>query len=361
MAERRFPCAQCGATLEFSPGAAALKCPHCGHENAVPETEAVVEEIDFRATLDSLEDRADTEQQMIVRCDACGAETHEHGNRTAMRCAFCGSNIVATAKSRTQIKPNAVLPFGLTRREAESVFDGWLGALWFAPGDLKRRVRHDGRLVGMYVPCWTFDCEATTDYTGQRGDAYYVSVPVTRMVGGKRVTSMTQQRRVRWSPRAGTVFNEFDDVLVIATDSLPEKHARELEPWDLQGLVPYADEYLSGFAAECYSVGLRDGFTRATRMMQGTIRGTVCAHIGGDEQRISSMKTAYDAVTFKHILLPVWLNAYRYHGRTYRFLVNARTGEVQGERPYSAWKIAGAVLLGIAVIAAIVLVVSLRG
>ena len=53
-------------------------------------------------------------------------------------------------------------------------------------------------------------------------------------------------------------------------------------------------------------------------------------------------------VTFKHILLPVWLVAYRFRGRTYRFVVNARTGRVQGERPWSAWKIALAVILGAA-------------
>jgi len=50
-------------------------------------------------------------------------------------------------------------------------------------------------------------------------------------------------------------------------------------------------------------------------------------------------------VTFKHLLLPVWLAAYKYRGKTYRFVVNGRTGRVQGERPWSLWKIAVAVLL----------------
>jgi hypothetical protein len=44
-------------------------------------------------------------------------------------------------------------------------------------------------------------------------------------------------------------------------------------------------------------------------------------------------------ITFKHLLLPMWIASYRYHEEVYRFLVNARTGEVQGERPWSWAKI----------------------
>ena len=50
---------------------------------------------------------------------------------------------------------------------------------------------------------------------------------------------------------------------------------------------------------------------------------------------------------FKHILLPIWLASYRYQDKVYRFLVNGQSGEVQGERPWSVWKITFAVLCGL--------------
>ena len=53
----------------------------------------------------------------------------------------------------------------------------------------------------------------------------------------------------------------------------------------------------------------------------------------------------YSAITFKHLLLPVWISAYRFQDKIYQVLVNARTGEVQGARPYSPWKIVGLVVL----------------
>jgi len=85
------------------------------------------------------------------------------------------------------------------------------------------------------------------------------------------------------------------------------------------------------------------------------IRTDVCRDIGGDHQRIHSLKTEFDKTTFKHILLPIWISSYRYHGKVYRFLVNGRTGEVQGERPMSWIKIAGTAVLVIAIAAALYL------
>ena len=59
-------------------------------------------------------------------------------------------------------------------------------------------------------------------------------------------------------------------------------------------------------------------------------------------------------MTFKHILLPVWTAAYKFRGQSFRFVVNGQTGKVQGERPWSAVKIAFAVLLAALVVAAAV-------
>lgn len=66
------------------------------------------------------------------------------------------------------------------------------------------------------------------------------------------------------------------------------------------------------------------------------------------------MATSYFDVTYKLLLLPVWIATYLYGGKPFQVLVNARTAEVVGERPWSAWKIAFAVLAGLALIAGIV-------
>ena len=73
--------------------------------------------------------------------------------------------------------------------------------------------------------------------------------------------------------------------------------------------------------------------------------------IGGDAQRIDQMTVRLDDVTFKPILLPIRVAAYKYRGQSYRFVVNGQTGRVQGERPWSWIKITLAVLAALVIIA----------
>jgi DNA-directed RNA polymerase subunit RPC12/RpoP len=353
MTEKTFPCRECGAELDFEPGSDALKCAHCGFENHVPRSEEEIREEDFQAALAGLESREVKRQCLTVRCNSCGAETSMAPHQVAGECPFCGSNIVAGAASREAILPRSLLPFKVGREEALRLFQRWLRSLWFAPGQIRLAAMSRDRLAGLYVPYWTYDCNATSFYRGERGDDYWDTETYVETENGRQVTKTRQVRKTRWRPVSGWVWNDFDDVLVLASRSLPPEQTARLEPWDLKDLVPYGDEYLSGFRAESYQVDLKDGFASARERMQEPIRQTVCRDIGGDHQRIHSLKTQYDNITFKHVLLPIWLSAYRYRDKVYRFLVNGRTGEVQGERPWSAAKVICLVLVILAAAAAV--------
>jgi hypothetical protein len=120
-----------------------------------------------------------------------------------------------------------------------------------------------------------------------------------------------------------------------------------LRRWNTSALVPYKPEYISGFHAEAYRIGLADSFPVARAMIDEKIRELICRDIGGDSQRIDSVETRYGRFTFKHVLLPAWVSAYRYRDKVYRFVVNAQTGETSGEAPLSWWKVAGLVVLAL--------------
>lgn len=347
---RRFPCAQCGAQLNYAPGTNHLKCPYCGHENEIADTGEEVEELDFLSALEEAKSQQPTEEVRVVRCTACNAETQPAPNTTALRCPYCGASLVDVAGSLTHIKPRALLPFAIDRQRATDGFINWLGKQWFAPNDLKKYARSEGRFQGVYVPYWTYDCHTITQYTGARGEYYTVTVGS----GKNRRT----ERRIRWYPAAGTVQDSFDDVLVVGSESMPPKIIEALTPWDTENLVPYADDYLSGFTAESYTIDLKEGFEDARQQMEVVIRQTVNSDIGGDTQRIDSLKTRYRDVTFKHILLPVWMCGYRYRGKLYQVMANGRTGEIRGGRPYSWVKIALAVLAGLLVVGTIIVLAN---
>ncbi len=344
--EHRFPCEACGADLRFDPGKAQLVCDHCGNTSALVGAGrqlAPIRELDLRAALADQLPQAEMEETRVSKCPNCAAEVEFDANVHAAECPFCATPVVADTGAHRQIKPRGVLPFELDERQAREAMTRWLGRLWFAPNGLQDYARKGRAMQGIYVPYWTFDADTASSYRGQRGTVYYETRTVVR--DGKR--QQVRVPKVRWRPVSGRVARFFDDVLVLASRSLPKRYTDALEPWDLSALEPYAPEFLAGFRAEGYTVELTEGFGEARARMDRVIERDVKFDIGGDRQQIAAIDTSVSAVTFKHILLPVWLAAYKYRGETYRFVVNGRTGRVQGERPWSAIKIAIAVLLGL--------------
>ena len=99
---------------------------------------------------------------------------------------------------------------------------------------------------------------------------------------------------------------------------------------------------------------LHDGFTQADDVMKSRIAADIRAHIGGDLQKIHAMDVNHADTTYKHILMPVWLGAFRYGGKSHNLCVNGQTGEVQGQRPYSWIKVAAAILAAAAIGALII-------
>ncbi|MBU4486941.1 MAG: hypothetical protein KKD38_08440 [Candidatus Delongbacteria bacterium] len=345
-----FSCTSCGADLKYKPGTINLKCDYCGAENDIPQIDAAIEELDFNTYLD---DKSKTSEQLsvhIVKCEDCGASSTLDPKIKSASCPYCATPlIISSAHDEVMLQPKSLLPFKLERKDAQSEFRKWVIKLWFAPSDLKKASLDFDHFKGIYIPYWTYDSDTSSSYTGQRGIYYYITETYTTTVNGKQVTKTRQVRKTRWYFVSGRVARFFDDVLTAASKSLPVKYIYALEPWDLESLVPFDEKYLSGFITEKYQIDLKEGFEIAKNIMAVVIRNDIRGDIGGNEQRIFQVGTSYKDITFKHILLPVYVSAYRYKNKLFRFLVNARTGEVQGERPVSWLKITFAAIVVLAI------------
>ena len=323
-----------------------MKCDHCGNAEPIGTVWTVaraIAEMDLSRGLSQSLGASEMEKTRVSQCPNCAAQVEFHDNTQARECPFCATPVVVDTGTHRHIKPRAVLPFALAEETAREAMKDWLGSLWFAPNGLQAYARKGRRMDGIYVPYWTYDAQTNTRYTGERGTIYFEKHTVVR--DGKRSTVSVP--KTRWRNTSGRVSRLFDDVLVLGSRSLPKRFTDALEPWDLAALEPYAPEYLAGFRAEGYTVALDEGFTEARARMDAMIQRDIKFDIGGDRQRIHSMDVKLDDLTFKHILLPVWMAAYKYRGRSFRFVVNGRTGRVQGERPYSAIKITFAVIAGL--------------
>ncbi|HEY4003243.1 MAG TPA: primosomal protein N' (replication factor Y) - superfamily II helicase [Candidatus Xenobia bacterium] len=349
----RFKCPGCGGDQAFEPRDGFLTCQYCGRKESIPTTP---EEVQRHSFADYLKEHTSTSalpaSAQQVKCESCGATVNFTPPQVAGECAFCGSKIVTQSQSPDPlVAPEAVLPFKVVQADAAASVRAWLSSRWFAPNSLTKFAQQDA-LQGVYLPFWSYDAYTVSMYQGQRGEHYFE----TEAYQDENGNSQTRQvQKTRWWPVSGQVQRWFDDLLIAGTQSLPDNRLQGLEPWDLAALQPYQPDFLTGYKAQRYQVGVEPCFDKAKHRMDGPIRQDVQQAIGGDEQQVGDIWTAYSSVTFRHLLLPLWIGAYRYDGKVYQLMVNARTGQVQGDRPYSIWKIAALVLVILAIIAAIVL------
>ena len=352
----RLPCASCGADMTFDAQTDGMKCPYCGYTAPVPQSVsaglATVTERPLDEYLHVAPERLAklSATALEVTCTGCGSTVDLEPPKVAGECAFCGAKIVAQPREADPLlAPEGVLPFSITQKTATVSIQKWIATRWFAPNALKKQAEQD-KSQGVYLPFWTYDAQTDSRYRGERGEHYYETEHYTDS-DGKRQSRQVQ--KTRWYPASGRVGHFFDDVLIAASQSVPRARLDALEPWGLDALKPYEPAYLSGFQAQRYQIDLATGFESAKEVMAGRIDTLVRRDIGGDEQRVHDVDTDYSDLSFKHLLLPVYISAYRYQSKVYQVIVNARTGEVQGERPYSVWKITFAVLAALALIALI--------
>lgn len=323
--------------MGFDAASGGLACPYCGHKQTIATDGGEVVERDFHSFLRPENQRLQPMAQdaMQVSCETCGATVTFVPPETAKNCDFCGGKIVAQPKSADPlVAPEGVIPFSVTSQVASSQLKSWINSRWFAPSNLKVLAQPD-KVGSVYIPYWTYDADSYSQYTGERGEHYYDTEYYTE--NGEQKTR--QVRRTNWFGTSGAVSRHFDDLYIPATKSLLPDYIRRLN-WEFSALVPYEPGYLAGHKAQTYQVSLEEGFEEFKKQASAIIYNDVRHDIGGDEQRVHNVQTDYSNITFKHLLLPVYAGAYRYNNRVFQIVVNGKTGEVQGERPYSWLKIA---------------------
>ena len=344
-ARAKFACPACGGEAQWNPAKRALICPYCGTESpaelAVRGDETVIAEHDLAAALRAIPDTARgwQAQKISVQCQSCRAISVFDPAKISKNCDFCGSTaLVPYEQVKDAFRPESLLPLAIAESKARDLIRAWYGRQWLAPNGFARRAMTDV-LKGLYLPYWTFDANVFARWTAESGEYYYV-----------RRNNRTE-RRIRWSPAAGELSHWFDDDLVCASTGVHQALLRKGEPFPTASLVPYDAGYLSGWTVERYQIDLVAAATRSRQQMDAALRELCARQVPGDTHRNLVVSPTYTDQTFKHILAPVWIVSYTYHGKAYQVIVNGVTGAIAGERPWSWIKIALLVLLALVVIA----------
>ncbi len=323
-----YECKGCGGPTQFDPESQNLKCEFCGTLTEFEKPNVDVEPHELEKGFEDCS--TDWQQEMrVIHCDSCGAESVLESKVKAQECPFCDSPQVSNTETEAGIKPDYLIPFKVSEKNAKEGFKKWIKSKFFAQGSAKNpeRVEH---LKGVYVPFWLFDVDTTTNYKGRRG----------KVVRSRR----NNKRRTRWYPVSGTYHKDLYNVSVCASTQVKDMNLSEKKiDYKYEELEGYDPAFLSGFVAERYEHDIESSWDKAKDKIKKILERGIKREIGGDKQRVDKMDTQYRDPKYKHVLCPMWISNFKHNGKSYPFIVNGQTGETEGKYPLSYPKVAGAV------------------
>ncbi len=320
-----YSCPSCGGTLNFDPESGKMKCVFCDSLFTTEEIEGKYGEKEAAAGSEL------SDEMKSYSCSACGAELMTDPNTAVIQCPYCGNNTIATTQFADTIRPDFVVPFAFTKKQAMQKYgDYYKGGLkkLLLPGNFISK-SHVQEIQGVYVPFWLFKGSADIDGVFDASD--------TTTRGEYNITKHYEVKR------AGSI--SFDRVPADASKRMADDLMDSIEPYDFGALKPFSMSYLPGFLAERFDVEEGDDQDRAKKRVKETIHKMTVDSIHHGDVRDRKVDIDVELEKTEYALLPAWVLTTKWQDKNWTFAMNGQTGAFTGNLPVSVGKFIGLIAL----------------
>jgi uncharacterized Zn finger protein (UPF0148 family) len=339
-----FTCPNCGASTRYDVTAGGVTCEYCGYTAAVKSEKVGRQAESFEFTLETLNQAKQGwgVERKTLHCENCGAELAVSEGTLSTTCPFCASNKVNLSSTVSSVlRPRYLIPFKVQVEAVRARVKEWMGKGWFHPSELANSTIID-RFTGIYLPFWTFGANINARWKAEVGyehtESYYDSAS----------KSMRTRVVIRWRWEDGQVGLPVSDLLISGSSHTSHLILERLEPFNLNELVLYSPDYLAGWQAHAYDINLPKAWEDGKASMRERAKKACYDNIPSPHVRNFSMSADFSDESWRYLLLPVYLAAYRFEDKVYQVMVNGQSGVVAGQKPVAWWKIwlAAAALVG---------------
>ena len=150
---------------------------------------------------------------------------------------------------------------------------------------------------------------------------------------------MKQGARGDWYPMTGEHHGRYSGLLIGASGVLAPRETAAICPFDMGPAVAPDEVDLDNVTVEQFSVQRKYARPLARRGIEAGEANTCQQNYVPGRARNVQVNARIEGLASEPILLPVWIMAYRYRDRLFRFLVNGQTGTASGEAPFSYLKL----------------------
>jgi hypothetical protein len=318
-------CTVCGSWVDEED----LFCANCGTEAPHEAAVAPVQKDAGSLVTDNFQ------------CRGCGASMSYDARAEALRCPFCGSTEMAARPDHKVLTPSRIAPFRIGREEAVSAMRSWLGKGFWRPTKLAQAAALV-KMTPVYVPYWVFQADTHTYWTadsnqtppGASGD---------------------------WYPLSGEHEGQYAGLLIGASGALTPSETHALCPFDLKDAAPPDQVDLKNAIVEEFSRPKKYARPLAREGLEGLeTEACTSAYVPGRARNVH-VNVRMTGMSGEAVLLPVWIMAYRFRDRLFRFLVNGQTGRATGQAPLSLTKIFFTMMIVLLVVLFVMIVLNMKG
>lgn len=328
---REYKCPACGAGLVYGANSGDMLCEYCDSHFTLEQLEEINSAEESVSSSDEMKWEAHDDSEITgefsaVICPSCGAEVVADETTAATECVYCGNPTLIRKKLTGIYKPDWVIPFKVTKKQAVDALSKFYRGKKLLPDAFTENNRVE-KVSGMYVPYWLFDCSAN-------GNMNYNATRVSVFSDAKFNYTRTDKYLVT---RSGSA--EFKNIPVDGSTKLDNKYTEAIEPYDYSELIEFSDMYLSGYMADRYDVESKDCCPRADER----VKESIFAELEKTVQGYSSVTPKGGNVQntngrIQYALMPVWMLNTKYKDKIYTFAMNGQTGRLVGDLPVDKGK-----------------------
>jgi predicted RNA-binding Zn-ribbon protein involved in translation (DUF1610 family) len=275
------------------------------------------------------------------KCRNCGAAMSYDAGAEALRCPFCGSLDMAPQPDHKVLTPQSVVPFQIKREEAVATMRDWLGKGFWRPSELAEKACVV-KMTPVYVPYWVFQATTHTFWTAD--------------------TNQTPpSARGDWFPLSGEHHGSYPGLVIGAGSALTPAETDAVCPFDFASAVAPEQVDLKNSIVEEFSRPKKYARPLALEGLERLETQACTAEYVPGRARNVHVNVQATEMTGEPVLLPVWIMAYQFRDKLYRFLINGQTGRATGQAPLSWTKVFIAVAIVVLFLILILACVNARG